>query len=291
MKYIYKYITKGVDMLAVDIGENQEVEINEIKEYQDSRFISPIEACWRIFKFEMHGQTHVVERLPIHIENGHQVYFAEDLNNGKFKLINFFNSADEMREVLMNSNTSKLTAFFSKCATDEDARTLLYHEFPKKYTWIAKDKCWKKRERGGKNIIGRMYFANPSEGERFYLRLLLCYVRGPTSFQNLRTFEGVIYNTFKEACNARGYLESDAEWISCLADAAVSGTAFQLRQLFSTVLIFGSVQNVGDLYNMYFNNMSEDFRFFFFFFFLITLIFPDIKVKLKLNAHISFVSK
>lgn len=164
----------------------------------------------------------------------------------------------------MGAHTSKLTAFFAKCATDEEARTLLYHQFPTKFVWIAKEKRWKKRERGGNNIIGRMYFANPSEGERFYLRLLLCYVHGPTSFQSLRTYEGVVYNTFKEACIARGYLESDDEWISCLADAAVSGTGFQVRQLFATILIFGSVQNVGDLYNMYFNTMSEDFRLFIF---------------------------
>lgn len=75
--------------MAVDVGEEQQVEINEIKEYQDSRYISPVEACWRIFKFEMHGQTHVVERLPVHIENGHQVYFPEGLDNSNLKTLFF----------------------------------------------------------------------------------------------------------------------------------------------------------------------------------------------------------
>ena len=57
------------------------------------------------------------------------------------------------------------------------------------------------------------YFTSPNSGERFYLRLLLAVVRGPTSFESLRTVDGVIYETFKVACIARGLLEDDEEWI------------------------------------------------------------------------------
>ena len=93
---------------------------------------------------------------------------------------------------------------------------------------------WTRRKQG--NSIGRMYFASPNSGERFYLRLLLTVVRGPTSFESLRTVDGVIYETFKAACIARGLLEDDEEWIQCLSEAAIMKTGHQLRRLFCIIL-------------------------------------------------------
>ena len=44
-----------------------------------------------------------------------------------------------------------------------------------------------------------MYLCNPSEGERFYLRLLLLHVKGACGYQDLLTFNGTVFNSFKEA--------------------------------------------------------------------------------------------
>src|SRR5258708_19576340 len=56
--------------------------------------------------------------------------------------------------------------------------------------------------------IGRMYYAHPSSGERFYLRLLLTVVKGATSFEDLCTFQDFLYPTFREACTAQGLLHT-----------------------------------------------------------------------------------
>ena len=48
-------------------------------------------------------------------------------------------------------------------------------------------------------MIGRINSVNPKKGERFYLRLLLNHVKGPTSFQDLLTVDGIYYLYFKEA--------------------------------------------------------------------------------------------
>ena len=95
------------------------------------------------------------------------------------------------------------------CASDEFTRTLTYQEFPQHYVWNKQAKMWTRRKRGCS--IGRMYFASPNLGERFYLRLLLTVVKGPISFENMRTVDGVIYESFKAACVARGLLEDDEE--------------------------------------------------------------------------------
>jgi hypothetical protein len=84
--------------------------------------------------------------------------------------------------------------------------------------------------------IGRMYYAHPMAGERFYLRLLLTSVPGATSFEHLRTVRGVLHPTFKQACIAMGLLEDDQEWIQCLQEASAMQTGHQLRHLLITIL-------------------------------------------------------
>ena len=67
------------------------------------------------------------------------------------------------------------------------------------------DKCtkkWSRRKLG--NSIGQMYNISPSAGEQYFMRMLLNVCKGCMSFDDLRTFDGQIYPTFKVACVARG---------------------------------------------------------------------------------------
>ena len=54
---------------------------------------------------------------------------------------------------------------------DKKARSLLYKEFPQYFVWNNQDKKWYARKKG--NVIERIVTANPTEGERYYLRILL----------------------------------------------------------------------------------------------------------------------
>jgi hypothetical protein len=49
----------------------------------------------------------------------------------------------------------------------------------------------------------------PLAGEKFYFRLLLLHVKGATSFEDVRTFNGKVCETFKEACKERALLKDD----------------------------------------------------------------------------------
>ena len=64
--------------------------------------------------------------------------------------------------------------------------------------------------------------------------------------------------TFKETALALGLLESDEEWDSCLAEAAVSFMPKQLCSLFITILIFGEPSQPLLLWENYKNVLSED---------------------------------
>ena len=53
----------------------------------------------------------------------------------------------------------------------------------------------------------------------------------------MRTFEGHIHDSFKEACHARGLLEDDEKWLQCLQDASEMQTGQQLQSLFVMILL------------------------------------------------------
>ncbi|KAG2570766.1 hypothetical protein PVAP13_7KG031309 [Panicum virgatum] len=118
-----------------------------------------------------------------------------------------------------------LTQWFEVNKQYPEARTLTYSEFPSKWRWMEDRRAWEPRCLGGK--IGRMYYVHPSVGER-----------GATCFEDVRTYEGIIYETFKQAWNAHGLLGNDQEWYNAFDEAASWATSSQLRQLFVTMLLF-----------------------------------------------------
>jgi hypothetical protein len=74
--------------------------------------------------------------------------------------------------------------YFARNRIDPQARLLKYADFPRYYTWHARTKEWKPRQRG--SSIGRIYSVFPSDPERWYLQLLLNHVCEATSFEDIR---------------------------------------------------------------------------------------------------------
>ena len=133
----------------------------------------------------------------MHLKSHEPVYFDKDID------------LELLRQKLERYNTT-LTAFFkynTENAKKDSYHPLLYQDFPSQFVF-GKDKLWHPRERAG-FAVGRIYFVNPREGERYFLRLLLTSVRGPTSFENLRTVNGTLHPTFRAACEALGLLNND----------------------------------------------------------------------------------
>ncbi len=153
VKYLFKYVYKGHDKAIIEITENnqnQPVVINEIQNFVEARWISSSEAVWRILGFDMNGINPAVTRLQVHLPNQQQVIFNEN---------------DNLSEVIATdrSQRTSLTEYFKINTQDQDARNLLYADFPLHYTWNKAKKIWNKRQRKGS--IGRIYMARPDEGK------------------------------------------------------------------------------------------------------------------------------
>ncbi len=157
------------------------------------------------------------------------------------------------------------------------ALTTLYLDYPEIAVWSKFKKAWHLRKRAarrrgaGRNnhvtlgTVGRMYFVQPSEGKRYYLRVLLTHVTGATCFEDLRTTHRphtptiVVHPTFKAACLARGLLQDDVEWDQCLSEVAGVQLPRSLKQLFASLLIYNNVTNLGWLWDKHKEALTEDF--------------------------------
>ncbi|KAG5565447.1 hypothetical protein RHGRI_001363 [Rhododendron griersonianum] len=245
VKYLYKYIYKGHDKIVVDINHNEgDVIIDEIKQFQDARWVSAQEAMWRIFEFELYEMYPSVINLPLHLPNKQTVPYGGNQN-----LENIINSDTASRTML--------TEFFKFCLHDKEKTPYLYREFPEYFVWNRKGRYWSKRKT--RTVVGRINSANPVEGERYYLRVLLNHVRRPTSYADLLTVNGVKCSSFKEAAEKRGLLQTD-NWLSeCLANAASFQMPQALRHLFAVILVYCDPSNVRKRWQDYYEPMSEDF--------------------------------
>ena len=100
--------------------------------------------------------------------------------------------------------------------------------------------------------VGRIYVVGFHDSELFYLRRLLCIVRGATSFDDLRSFMGVIYPTFKETCAARGMLLDDSEYIAVMQDMCDSICSVDaLRRQFACMLVHCRPSNAVTIFEMF----------------------------------------
>jgi hypothetical protein len=174
-----------------------------------------------------------------------------------------YRESDDLADVVENPNKYKtmLTEWFVANQRYPDARTLTYIDFPSKWTWNGQTKKWRRRKRVKKRFgppIGRIYNVHPTTNELFFLRLLLTIVPGARSFQDLRTYHGNIFSTFKEACQARGLVGDDNEWFLLFDEAIQWASSFQLRHLFMTVLLFCGVTNGQRLLDKYSQYMVDD---------------------------------
>jgi hypothetical protein len=87
----------------------------------------------------------------------------------------------------------------------------------------------------------------PAEDEHYYLRVLN-HVAGATSFECLRTFDGVILLTFREAVERRGVIKEDNMVDESLVEATKWMMPYALRRLFATILIFCEPSDVFTLW-------------------------------------------
>lgn len=142
--------------------------------------------------FEQHLRP--LQILTVHLPRDRHV---------EFSIMHSTEMNDELG-IYFGLETTTLEAWFKANAEYEEARELLYIQFPSSFYWNHRNKIWIPRRRKLTNppLTWRMEEVLPSEIQRYSLLMILQHVRGAQSFQDLRTINGVQYPDFIEAAEA-----------------------------------------------------------------------------------------
>ncbi|XP_031099477.1 uncharacterized protein LOC116003677 [Ipomoea triloba] len=232
IKYLFKYVNKGNDRVTAEFykstsDEQQNDTVDEIAMYYDCRYPP-------------------VERLSFHLPECQSVVFEDD---------------DRIDNVLNRPtvNQSMFTAWFEANKKFDLAKQLPYIDMPTKFVWKKDIREWHPKQRGFS--IGRIFYVPPGSGEIYYLRCLLNVLRGPTNWEDIKSYKGVIYPTFRDACYARGLLDDDKEYIDAIVEASQWSTAQSMRKLFVILLTSNLVNRPENVWNEVWQHLAEDVQF------------------------------
>lgn len=249
VKYMYKYVYKGHDRANIEVSGPRD----EIREHIDARYVGPCEAAWRLLQFPVNGSSHSTERLAVHLPHQHIVTFHHGAEAAA--------AADPRRQ------RTTLTAWFDLNSTlvaagsdPHGIRTTLYHDIPLVCCWDRNTRAWRPRKQHRVTVLGRLTNVGPTEGERYYLFLLLLARPGACSYEDLRTVEGRLYDTFQAAAIACNLCESDEHYHDALREVLAVRAAKPARKFLATVLTCCGVADPLALWTAFSFELSEDFR-------------------------------
>ncbi|GBN85324.1 hypothetical protein AVEN_175849-1 [Araneus ventricosus] len=167
VKYLYKYVYKGHDAASVKIQKEGALDHDEILSFVEVRLA-----------------VHLPQQQPIVYQYGQEAQSIE-------------------RAALRKT---KLTSWFELNKYDPSAHHISYSDIPQYYVFDKSTTNWKKRQRGGQNVIGRLPVVSILNTERYYLRMLLLRKSGAISFDDILTVNGLRCITFQQACQEYGLL-------------------------------------------------------------------------------------
>ncbi|KAF8088667.1 LOW QUALITY PROTEIN: hypothetical protein N665_0532s0030 [Sinapis alba] len=222
IKYLFKYITKGVDRaLALlersgckskaELEKKKQLEMDEIDRFLECRYISACEASWRLF-FVSPFRSKTYTTSPRKTQAANQTY--------------------------------------------EKVRELTYIQFPSRFVYHSDEKIWTPRKQ--RIAIGRVIYVHPASGDLYYLRILVNVVKGPFSFDALLTVGSTKYEEYRDVCYVLGLLDDDKEWHDAIVEPSYWDTGHQLRRLFVTILIHCKVGNPLKLWEHSWKILAED---------------------------------
>jgi len=230
--YLYKYLFKGPDVADYSLPPSRD----QIEAYTRTRYISSMEAMWFVLGYHTYPPSFPpVQQLPVYELASRSI-------------------AERTRENASETTSGYLEKYFARPDTPE-YNALTYHAFYENY-FVSPTVSASMRESGDYGVISlgeRTYYcwkrqrsfifcrlraAYPSQGEKFYLRLLLLH-QPARSMQGLKTIEGQAFATYQEAAKHLGLIDRHDETYNTLLDATGQATAKAVRRMFATMTIHG----------------------------------------------------
>ncbi|GFW38273.1 hypothetical protein TNCV_1331261 [Trichonephila clavipes] len=135
---------------------------------------------------------HYMKDIPL-------LHILVDLENGQRVLFD----ENTFQDKILSPPKTTMTAFFHLCQNDTFANTPVENQPGVKAS----------------DALGRVYTVHVTNLECLCLRMLLHHVRGPSRFTELKIVNGQECQTYREACEARRWLENDNHWDKTMEEA------------------------------------------------------------------------
>ncbi|XP_076031041.1 uncharacterized protein LOC143019228 [Oratosquilla oratoria] len=124
--YVTKYVNKGCDRILFTKTTGSG-DVNEVKNYQEARFVNANKATWKIFKFDIYKSSPSIITLDLHLEGKNEVFYTDE------------STKEEIKK--KTQKDTQLTAFFKLCSNNTFAATLHYHELPNHFIYKVNEVC------------------------------------------------------------------------------------------------------------------------------------------------------
>ncbi|GAB0097573.1 hypothetical protein DMENIID0001_132250 [Sergentomyia squamirostris] len=105
-----------------------------------------------------------------------------------------------------------------------------------------------------------MYTVSARNPELVALRLLLLHIPGCTQFQDLRTVNNVVHDTFVETTIARGLHSSDQEFSQTIEEALLLTGGIERRKIFACLHQWNQAPNAPDVWHNLKDRLCQDIR-------------------------------
>jgi hypothetical protein len=262
--YLYKYLFKGVDKAKMGLmsldgdGSGDAIPATtEFDDYVNSRYLSSSEAIWRIFNYNVTAKKPSVMVLKVHMPNaqlGSMMSTGIKASTGS-PLLYYF--ARPTRQEFDGLRFTEYFAQFKRTRTLSHAQREQRHWLEQQVLNNPQLPCYVIRRKGVKGLM-RLAIIAPRLGEVYYLRLLL-QMRPSRSFNELKTVNGVLYETFQEACADLGLFRDKNEVDHVMEEAiAMHYSPQHLRFLLAQLLV--DLEPAGRvLWDRYKHSMLADF--------------------------------
>ncbi|GBN27641.1 hypothetical protein AVEN_33134-1 [Araneus ventricosus] len=108
---------------------------------------------WRLNEFNLSHKSHTLVRLAVHLPQQQPIVYQDG------------EEAQVIERAVLRKTT--LTSWFELNKNDPSAHNISYSDIPQYYVFDKSTTNWKKRQRGGQNVIGRLPVVSILDIERY----------------------------------------------------------------------------------------------------------------------------
>lgn len=267
VKYVNKYINKGIDMSTINVMLNEDerelrdkFQFNEPMKYIRGRYVTSHSGLWRLFAWPLHEAYPSVVNIGVHLDGAQPVIYPIHAKSTRI-----FKEWEKQRRTPLTEYFQTVRNEYEKPLSKKKlngglpATELRFDEMPQYYEWKRETKRWIRRTNKTK-CITRVYKVSLQDKEKFYMRRLLLHKKGVKNYADLRTVDNIKQTTFEKACVKLGIANNDTEYFDCMAESALHSSARALRDLFILILRDKLLSNesVLKMWELYRKDFSSD---------------------------------